>query len=108
MTVQRSIALAAACLLVLVSALPSPAAERAYWRQENGHFENTDRNHWVEKAPNGATYHFVEVVRREWYVELYDRSRDCTVRLFDNRYEVKGPWTNYRFENYGDGRWGYR
>jgi hypothetical protein len=108
MTVQRTLALAAACLLVLVFALPSHAAGRDYWRQQNGHFENTDRNHWVEKAPNGATYHFVEVDRRQRYVELYDASRDCTVRLFDNRYEVKAPWNDYRFENYGAGRWGGR
>jgi hypothetical protein len=108
MTVCRSLSLAAASLLVLACALPAPAADRSYWRQESGHFENTDRNRWVERAPDGATYHFVEVERRQRYVELYDRSRDCTVRLFDDRYEVKAPWNNYRFENYGVGRWGGR
>jgi hypothetical protein len=39
------------------------------------------------------------------YVELYDRSRDGTVRLYGDRCMVKFPGMP-RFEEYYGGRWG--
>jgi hypothetical protein len=92
--------------LVFVPAVALPALadyrERLVWRHSQGHFENTRGNTWVEKSPDG-TFHFVERARREAFVELYDGSRDCTVRLFPNRCMVRfgtGP-----FEWYYDGHW---
>ena len=91
-------------MVVPAVALPALAdnRERLVWRHSQGHFENTRGNTWVEKSPDG-TFHFVERVRHDAFVELYDGSRDCTVRLFGNRCLVRfgtGP-----FLWYYDGHW---
>ena len=65
---------------VLLFTLPAMAVDRVVWHHHRGHFENTTGNHWVEKSPDG-TFYFREVRRAANYIELYDRSRDCTVRL---------------------------
>jgi hypothetical protein len=91
-------------LLVLVCVTRSDAAEREYWRHSKGHFENTEKNKWTEKAPNGETYHFIEVKRTEHYVELHDKGRDCTVRLHNTECEVK--FGDGKFERYYEGKWG--
>jgi hypothetical protein len=93
-----------ALVLVPVLALPALADNRArlVWRHGDGHFENIRGNTWVEKSPDG-TFHFVERARYERFVELYDGSRDCTVRLFGDRCMVRfgtGP-----FVRYYDGWW---
>ncbi len=92
--------------LVLVAAVAVPALadnrERSVWRHDLGHFENTRGNTWVEKSPDG-TFRFTERRRLDSFVELYDYSRDCTVRLYPARCLVKfgtGP-----FECYYYGHW---
>jgi hypothetical protein len=103
MTVNRSVVSLLACLLVLAIAAPVHAGERNYWRHKEGHFENTMENKWEEKSPSG-THHFVERDRTEKYVELHDRSRDCTVRLFDDHCTVK--FKDEPFRKLYDGHWG--
>jgi hypothetical protein len=90
------------CFVAMAWALPASAAERQYWRHGEGHFENTRGNHWTERH-SGDIYRFVEMDRTPKYVELYDKSRDCTVRLFDGRCMVK--FGDQRFERYYDGGW---
>jgi hypothetical protein len=104
MTVHRSLTALLACFLVLAFAAPSYAAERNYWHHKKGHFENTKENNWEEKAPDGNTYRFHERERTQHYVELHDKSRDCTVRLFDDHCSVK--FGNEPFKRYYEGHWG--
>jgi type III secretory pathway component EscR len=103
MTVHRSLVSLLAFLLVLVFAAPSFAAERNYWRHSKGHFENTKENKWEEKSASG-TQHFVEKDRTEKYVELFDKSRDCTVRLFDDHCTVR--FKDGEFTKLYEGKWG--
>jgi hypothetical protein len=105
MTVPRSLASLIAALLVFALAGSGWAAERSYWRHKKGHFENIRGNRWVEKTPD-ATYRFVETKRTDRVVELYDRSRECTVRLFKTFCTVK--FGNGRFQRLYEGKWGGR
>jgi hypothetical protein len=92
-----------ALVLALAWALPALAQEaRTYWRHSTGHFENTAGNRWIEKH-NKDSYTFVERDRTPKFIELYDRGRECTVRLFDDRCMVR--FGNGKFERYYDGRW---
>ncbi len=92
-----------ACLLLLATAGAILAAERNYWRHSKGHFENTKENRWEEKSPDG-TYHFVEKKRTDRFVELYDRKRQCTVRLFNDHCNVK--FGDEKFQKLYEGKWG--
>jgi hypothetical protein len=47
------------------------AVDRLVWRHNDGHFENTAGNRWVEESPDG-TFYFREVYRGPGYIELYD------------------------------------
>ena len=104
MNERHSVWLAPACLLVVCVASVH-AEERNYWRHSHGHFANTKGNRWEEKKDDD-TYHFVETDRTDHYVELYDKSRDCTVRLFSDRCMVKADFTNNKFEKFYEGHWG--
>jgi hypothetical protein len=92
-----------AVLLVLICAATAMAAERNYWRHSRGHFTNTKGNHWEEKIDN-ATYHFEEKDRTEAFVLLYDESRKCHVRLFNDHCDVR--FGDGAYSKYYDGKWG--
>lgn len=94
-----------AVVLALSLASPAWAGDREYWRHSRGHFENTRGNQWEEKSPD-ATFRFTERDRTEQYVELYDPSRDCTVRLYNNQCWVRAPFTDYVFRVFYNGGWG--
>lgn len=81
------------------------AEERNYWRDDKGHFENTKGNLW-ERKNGDSTFHFVETDRTDAYVELYDKSRDFTVRLYSDRCMSKVPSTDNKFEKSSEGHWG--
>jgi CubicO group peptidase (beta-lactamase class C family) len=74
-----------------------------FWRHKNGYFEYVEKNTWTEKAPDGKTFKFIETDRTDDYVDLYDMTRECTVRLTntDCQVEFKGG----KFEKYYDGKW---
>lgn len=59
---------------------------------------------WVEMNTQ-ATYYFREVARDRNYVELYDRSRDITVRLYSNVCFIRGPGAGGQFRYLYDGHW---
>jgi len=92
-----------ACLIGLAWVGTTVAAEREYWRHSNGHFENTEGNKWREKSP-GGTFNFVEQQRTLKFVQLYDRSRDVTIRLFDDRCMIRKG--DNPFELKYEGKWG--
>jgi hypothetical protein len=103
-TLSRVAPLMFACLI----ASPAVAGDRDYWRHAQGHFENVigpQGNVWIERGPGGQ-FQFVESDRTLDYVELYDQSRDCTVRLTANSCLVKAPFTGNQFVLYYHGRWG--
>lgn len=101
--VRRMSVLALSGLCVLALAMPAFAGERDLWKHSAGAFLNTQGNDWVEKAPDGSTYYFKEQKRTEDFVLLYDRSRDCYVRLFNDRCLVKFGSGSY--DEYYRGRW---
>ena len=77
---------------------PGSAGVAARW----GHFENTVGNKWVEISPDGR-FEFREVYRGRNFIELYDGSRDCRVRLTGRDCLVKfgaGP-----FQCFYKGHW---
>jgi hypothetical protein len=79
--------------------------QHTFWGHTSGHFKNTEGKNW-EESVSGQSYRFVERERTSDYVELYDESRNCTVRLYDNRCEVKGAFTNHEFQEFYYGEWG--
>src|ERR1700722_2773397 len=88
MTIHRSRVLLIAFFFALTFTSTSNAAERRFWSHDGGHFENINGGQWQEKTPDGPC-HFVEKERTEKFIELYDKSRECSVRLFENHCEVK-------------------
>jgi serine/threonine protein kinase/Tol biopolymer transport system component len=92
-----------ACLPAPPFPAPTQAGKRNVWRYGQGIFKMTKEKKWLEKTPSNVQYHFVEQGRTEKYVELYDRSRDCTVRLHEDRFEVKAPFTGGKFQKWHDG-----
>jgi TolB protein len=83
----------------------SLAEKSKEWRYPNGSFKNTKDKEWVEKAGK-TTFHFVEKMQTKQYLELYDKDRNCTVRLYEKHFEVKAPFTGGKFERYRDGSFG--
>ena len=63
--------------------------DRLVWSYEGGYFRDQDADGWVERNPSGE-YHFKEVRRNREFIELYDCSRDCTVRLYKDAMFLKG------------------
>jgi hypothetical protein len=92
-----------ACLLTLAWVSTATAQDRTYWKSDRGYVENTGGKDWVGKSGD-RTVHWVEVQRNGKLVELYDKSRDVTVHLYDDCYWVKdnkgwrkgldGSWVN--------------
>jgi hypothetical protein len=75
-----------------IGATHSQAAEvphRLVWKYDGGFFKDQGSNQWIEKNPSG-TYHFVEACRNRDYIDLFDRSRDVTVRLYRRECFLKG------------------
>ncbi|MHC5538374.1 hypothetical protein ACYOEI_09110 [Singulisphaera rosea] len=79
--------------------------EHVYWGYAEGHFKKLDSQNWAEDYP-GNHFEFIEAGHTDDYVELFDDGRRCTVRLYDNRCEVRGPFTNMEFKDFHDGEWG--
>jgi CubicO group peptidase (beta-lactamase class C family) len=76
---------------------------KGFWRHDKGYFEHTGKNRWTENGPGGALFRFVEVKRTDTYVELFDKGRQCTVRLSPTECQVK--FENGNFEKFYTGKW---
>jgi hypothetical protein len=83
---------------------PALAGERLVWSYEGGFFADKDKKNWIEENPTGK-YFFKEVDRNEDYIELYDKSRDCTVRLYKDAMYLKGLGQFNDFVKLYDGEW---
>ena len=102
MTGFRSVRFLIGLMLVLAFTSPTYAAERKFWRHSDGHFENIKDGQWEEKSPNG-NHHFVEKERTEAFIELFDKTRACFVRLYENHCDVK--FQNGNYQKLYDGTW---
>ena len=80
---------------------PDPKKDRVFWRSSKGYFESTNGDQWVEKYEN-AKFNYVEIDRTNKYVELFDKSRNFSVRLHADHYDVK---VKDKFERRLDGKW---
>jgi hypothetical protein len=60
--------------------------DRHVWRYEitGGRFEYEGRGRWVQHRDLYTPLYFRETDRTRAYVEVYDRSRDCHARLYDD------------------------
>src|SRR5262249_61022824 len=103
MSVRQLPLFALACVVVLGFTMTAKAQDRGLWSHSRGVFVNTKGLDWVEKATDGGVYYFKERTRTEDYVLLYDASRDCFVRLYNDRCLVK--FGSDRYEEYYRGRW---
>jgi hypothetical protein len=99
-------------MLGLMSGLENKAQAqdfRALWVYSgaiNGSFvqNRSDPALWTEQNSD-ATFSFREVYRTSSYVELYDASRDLTVRLYSTVSFIRHPGTNGQFLFLYHGSW---
>ncbi len=83
-------------LLVLGITLPCSftsstyAAERTLWVYEGGSFENTSGTTWIETTKD-VKITFGEVTRNNDFIEMYDKNRELSVRLYDTRMYWRTP-----------------
>ena len=68
---------------------PPIARERILWRSGKASFEHEDADQWVEKNEGVVVHSYVMKYRNDKYVELFDKSRRCTVRLYGDHCEVE-------------------
>lgn len=81
-----------------------PGYPRSYWSHPQGAFQQTGAKEWGERNANGeATFSFVEQARTPEYVELYDASRGCGVRL--NATEALVRCANFDWTQFYRGKW---
>ena len=88
--VKRYALVLAVAVAALAVASPAQAqVKRLLWTYQGGFFEDRGMDRWVEKNEAG-TYYFKEVDRNAEFIELYDKSRDCSVRLYYDSMYLKG------------------
>ena len=62
---------------------------RSVWVYKGGYFKIVKDKKWFETNPDGE-WTFQETARTRDYVELYDETRDYTVRLYQTELYLKG------------------
>lgn len=82
----------------------APAATYRLWIYPGGFVVERGGGAWTEHN-NGGNYGFKEVARTTDFIELYDQSRDCSVRLYADRLMVKGMGKFPVFTKFYDGAW---
>jgi hypothetical protein len=77
------------------------ADTRSVWLYKGGYFKMLEDKKWSETNPDGA-WMFQEKARTADYVELYDETRDYTVRLYATEMYLKGgnDKTAYKFKDF--------
>jgi CubicO group peptidase (beta-lactamase class C family) len=76
---------------------------RSRWDYDGGYFVITVGKEWTERSGN-QTFHFEEVARTREYVELHDKTRQITVRLYADRH-LDNTGDNKSFVKIHDGKW---
>ena len=74
--------------------VPEADANENKWVHTHGSFERMGDGSWVERARTSADdveFHFLETVRNGEFIEIYDESRDCYVRIYDNHLDSRCP-----------------
>lgn len=61
----------------------------------DGKFAKT-RGGWLERSTNGSRFYFAEVRRNDKVVELIDRSRSLSIRLYNDHCELSTDRRNWR------------
>ena len=81
-------------------------SDRAKWVHGAGYFELVAPMQWKEVRPDGSTAEFTEVDRTTEYVELYDRSRDVGIRLYESHAPLRQPATEDEYRPFFKaGKW---
>jgi hypothetical protein len=95
-------------LLGLATVAQAQDMHRLVWRHDGGFFKDEGRGDWVEKNSRG-TYHFEEVRRNRDFVDLFDASRDLTVRLYRDdcyiQHATSNPVRHHDFTRLYYGHW---
>lgn len=73
-----------------------PARAGQVWRYTGGLFAASGNGKWVQINTQG-TFYFREVARGQDFIEIYDQSRDVTVRLHDQACSIRHPGTGGQF-----------
>ena len=85
----------------------SSDTDRVMWIHQNGRFTKINATQWTEdvKWADMAAEHYdlVEAKRTPEYVELFNKSRECLIRLYADHCEVK--FRDMQFETKADGLW---
>lgn len=82
------------------------ADSRKVFETRGGVFVHISGDRWIEKRDGDVDSHFTELARTPAYVEIYDRSRKLSVRLYHNQGKwldrSTGEWVPWPGSN---GRW---
>ncbi|MFO0965154.1 MAG: GDSL-type esterase/lipase family protein [Gemmataceae bacterium] len=78
-------------LFALLGSGPTPPSDskRSRWIHVDGDVIEISKGEWIERQKTGA-FRFVEKARTAEFVELFDSTRDYTVRLTDTAMLIKG------------------
>ncbi len=101
-------ALAAVALALVFTAAAQAQAGRSTWVYAGGAGSFAQANspgQWVERTHLGTVYTFTEVRRAPHFVELYDASRNLSVRLYDDDCLIRHAGTGGRFIFLYSGYW---
>lgn len=74
--------------------LVAPAQAGSKWVHTRGSFESLGGSQWVERARTSGDdveFHFEETRRQDGFIEMYDASRDCYVRIYDTHLDYRCP-----------------
>jgi hypothetical protein len=81
---------------------------RAVWAYKNNgnYFEHKRGKLWEEVKDKKVVNTFIEQTRNKEFVELYDKGREVTVRLYAGHSDLKPAGAKAEFKHYSDGKWG--
>lgn len=82
----------------------SYAANWTSWHYNGGNFETQNRRDWIENQNGRIAFRFREISRSNDAIELFDDSRQMTVRLTATTMHWKQPNTNWNFLYNGQAR----
>lgn len=107
MTARNALKLFTALGLFLATAGAVFAADREKWVFADGFFVKLKGAKWAERnngEPEKNAFKFVEVARTPEYVEIYDKSRDTSIRLRKTHSTIK-QGADGKFNKLYDGMW---
>jgi hypothetical protein len=83
--------------------------ERTEWKYADGVFAAGEATAWIERNAAGVPLFFSERTKTADFIELFDPSRDYSVRIFANKLQIRGGKENIshfeKFTTLYKGRW---